>query len=100
MPFSNLIVKKAWDRCQGRCECTNAEHDHQGRCKNPLTWLLRGGDNISGGWEAQHITPIEEGGTDEIINCRIVCMKCYQEQMQLPSDLKSSKNKHVQTTIT
>jgi len=76
MPFSNHIVEEAWERCRGYCECTNAKHNHQGRCRHPLTQLQRG-INIDGGWEAQYITPIEEGGTDEIINCKIVCIECY-----------------------
>jgi hypothetical protein len=92
MPFSNLIVKDAWERCRGYCECTSAEHGHQRRCRHPLTWL-RSSINIDGGWEAQHITPIEEGGTDEMINCRIVCIECYQSQLQSLSNLKNTNNK-------
>ena len=81
MAFSSLIIKEAWERCGGCCECTNNQHDHSGRCKQLLTWFRRG-INIDGGWEPQHITPIEEGGTDDRINCKIVCIKCYHGQLQ------------------
>jgi hypothetical protein len=30
-----------------------------------------------------------------MINCKIVCIECYQSQLQLLSDFKSSRNKHV-----
>lgn len=87
MTFSNLIVKTAWERCRGNCECTDTQHSHSGRCRHPLMWFRRG-INIDGGWEAQHITPIEEGGTDGMINCKIVCIDCYQGQLQLLSEVK------------
>ena len=81
MPFSDFIVKEAWERCKKYCECTSPNHGHSRRCRLPLEWFRRG-INIPGGWEAQHITPIEEGGTDEMINCKIVCIECYQSQLK------------------
>lgn len=94
MPFSNLIVKGAWERCRGYCECTNVQHSHSGRCRN-LLQLFRRGVNVAGGWEAQHITLIEEGGTDDMINCKIVCIECYQNKAELFPGFKDTEKKQV-----
>lgn len=71
--FSADVVKAAFIRSDGECECTKSNHKHSGRCNNLITYNMRGMD-LPGGWEAYKINsecpPI-------IGNCRIICMDCY-----------------------
>lgn len=41
MGFPADLVKQAWERAGGRCECTR-KHDHTGRCYRRLVWENRG----------------------------------------------------------
>lgn len=67
MAFSELVIEKAWNRAEGRCEKCNKK-------------LAR--DNHSegewGAWEAHHIKAQKDGGDDSLSNCRILCLDCHK----------------------
>lgn len=80
MAFSESVVKKAWERSGGRCECQRSTHDHgKGRCNQQLSWDDRGNDKSLMGWEAHHITAAASGGPDILSNCEILCIACHKK---------------------
>ena len=75
MAFSNSVVRDAWKRAGGRCECTRVSHSHtDGRCNKLLSWDNRGRDGW-GKWEAHHRWV---GGPDTLSNCEILCWDCHK----------------------
>jgi hypothetical protein len=74
MEFSEKVLREAFSRSGGRCECRRASHRHgDQRCPKTLAWSSRGEE--SEGWEAHHI---DAGGTDVASNCEILCMSCFR----------------------
>ena len=67
MAFTEDVVKNAFDRVNGYCQV----------CGKKLVYASRGSAQGRGGWEARHIKPVLEWGKDEVRNCMIVCMECY-----------------------
>jgi len=74
MAFSDDVVRQAWTRANGRCECERRVCSHSGRCSRPLVWEQRGKDT-SNGWEAHHIVA---NGPDTLSNCEILCQPCHK----------------------
>jgi len=74
MVFSESIIKEAWQRAGGRCECERGLCGHNGRCGKQLEWNARGLESY-GGWEAHHIIA---GGVDTANNCEILCQGCHK----------------------
>jgi 5-methylcytosine-specific restriction endonuclease McrA len=74
MAFSEDVVKEAWKRSGGRCECKREQHGHTGRCYKELKLESRGKESEYG-WEAHHIAA---GGPDTVSNCEILCQKCHK----------------------
>jgi 5-methylcytosine-specific restriction endonuclease McrA len=81
MAFSEEVVKKAWDRAAGRCECKRTTHGHVGRCNTPLSWKNRGRDTDWGSWETHHRVSVQSGGTDDLSNCEILCWNCHSKTL-------------------
>lgn len=78
MAFSLDIVKQAFIRSQGKCECIRTLHRHLfGRCSNPVVWLNRGRFG-NGAWEANHKNRVESEGHDGLSNCEILCWPCHR----------------------
>jgi 5-methylcytosine-specific restriction endonuclease McrA len=75
MAFSESVVKQAWDRSGGKCECKRAAHGHTGRCNHTLLWSSQGKDTDFG-WEAHHINA---NGPDTLSNCEILCQTCHKK---------------------
>lgn len=76
MAFSEVTKDQAFARSGGRCECnrlhtgvTSAPH-HGGRCTNTFT--------RHGNWEAHHKVAVSSGGSDNLSNCEVLCVKCHQ----------------------
>jgi hypothetical protein len=72
--FPDSVVKEAFIRADGECECIDDNHDHSGKCNNLMIYNMRGMD-FPGGWETCQISsekPLDAG------NCRIVCIGCYK----------------------
>ena len=75
MVFSDEVVKKAWKRSGGRCECRRKTHGHPYiRCPKNLVWKNRGREG-RGAWEAHHIS---RTGGDGLSNCQILCWECHK----------------------
>jgi len=72
MAFSEEVVKQAWERAGGQCECRRRTHSHfYTPCGKVLIWENRGKGG-SGGWEAHHVTTSD----DVLSNCEILCSDC------------------------
>lgn len=69
MPFSDDVVRAAWQRAKGKCE----------KCNKELVWSNRGRESGVGAWEAHHITPVERRGSDDLQNCKILCWPCHEK---------------------
>ncbi len=76
MSFPDNIVKQAWIRSSGRCECTNANHEHIGRCNRRLLELYRGDIGTNWGWEA---CSRSEKYLKDPSDCEILCWECQDE---------------------
>jgi hypothetical protein len=67
------IIRKAWDRAGGKCECTATGHNHNStRCNQPLIWHNMGKVGI-GAWEAQNDSAKYMTNVDY---CKIICWNC------------------------
>ena len=77
MAFSDVVVADAWERADGRCECADPDHGHDGRCNEELEWDDRGREG-TGPWEAHHLSP---GGGDSLSNCQILCWPCHEQTL-------------------
>ncbi len=76
MAFSNEVVKQAWQRAGGKCECRRNDHNHDYvRCSKQLVWENRGREG-RGAWEAHHIN---SNGGDVLSNCEILCWDCHKK---------------------
>jgi len=69
MVFSEDVVKNAFDKVNGYCQI----------CGKKLIFNSRGNAEARGAWEARHIKPVSEGGKDEVRNCMVLCMECYDK---------------------
>jgi len=74
MAFSEDVVRQAWNRANGHCECMRSSCGHSGRCNKALVWEQRGKETPNG-WEAHHISA---GGSDTLSNCEILCQSCHK----------------------
>ena len=77
MPFPDEVVREAWERAKGQCQCDKISHaKHYGEpCPNKLVWENRGSED-EGGWEAHHVSAM--GGGDTLMNCEILCWTCFE----------------------
>ena len=67
MAFPKSIIDKAWERANGHCENCGKElskNNHE--------------EGERGAWEAHHITPQSEGGSDTLSNCKVLCLDCHK----------------------
>jgi hypothetical protein len=74
--FSEIIIERAWARCEGVCECEREGHQHKGRCKNTLIKERRGDKYSYFGWEAH-----SKSGyfMDDVDDVEILCLEhCYK----------------------
>lgn len=76
MSFPDNIVKLAWTRSSGRCECISTTHEHIGRCNRRLLELYRGDTETSYGWEAHSISGSDLKDTSD---CEILCWECRDD---------------------
>ena len=78
MSFTDDVVKQAWKRAGGLCECKRWAHKHQqARCGNLLVLANRGKEG-QGRWEAHRIS---SSGGDTLTNCEILCWDCYKQAL-------------------
>lgn len=75
MAFSEELVRTAWSRSAGRCECRRESHGYGERCGQSLLWWTMRGRVSAGGWDAFRRT---SWGTDVLANCEILCAACQR----------------------
>lgn len=73
--FSEDIIKQAWKRSGGQCECLRSTHGHQNRCQNLLKYENRGFEG-KGSWDSHRRIP---AGGESFYNCEILCGPCYKK---------------------
>ena len=74
MAFVESVVKQAWERSGGQCECRRRTHAHfYIPCGKSLRWETKGQSSY-GAWEV-HQTKV--GGGEGLDNCEILCWTCY-----------------------
>lgn len=72
---ASKVVRLAFIRSYGRCECTHLSHLHKNRCTFRLVWEKRGCES-SGGWEVYSPDGKEP---ESPANCMILCHLCYKK---------------------
>jgi len=74
MAFSEKVLKEAFSRSGGRCECRRPSHKHgDQRCPRELSWHLHGKEPE--GWQA-HLLAAD--GPETAVNCEVLCYSCYR----------------------
>lgn len=78
MAFSDEVVREAWRRAGGKCECERISHKNHllRKCNKQLSLGNRGREEGWGCWEAHHKTST---GGDTLGNCEILCWDCHQQ---------------------
>ena len=70
------LVKQAWTRSSGLCECKRIGCQHTGgRCNTPLEEKAFREDEGSG-W---YVRPINEFGPAKLFNVEAVCSECHNK---------------------
>ena len=83
MAFSDRVLREAWRRAGGRCECPRTTHDHYGKCNQTLVWRNRNRDGL-GGWQEHSKSGQYE---DSVKDCQLLCWGCYTLTFQ-PSKIQ------------
>jgi hypothetical protein len=73
--FPEDIVRQAWERSGGQCECNRRTHKHfYTPCGKTLKYEKRG-DIGEGAWEVRQLKTLDG---DTLSNCEIICMECHE----------------------
>jgi len=67
MAFPSTVKLAALQRAAGRCECTQAHHDHAGRCPEHVTLATA---------QFQRAVRRFRPGFDGVVNCEVRCARC------------------------
>jgi 5-methylcytosine-specific restriction endonuclease McrA len=67
-------------RSMAVCECRLDNHQHAVPCGVSLRLGSRAGEG-EGDWEAHHIVPVSEGGSDKLDNCAVMCWSCHNKTL-------------------
>ena len=79
MIFDRELVKQAWARSSGMCECKRIGCQHPGgRCTNAIEEKKFNEDEV-GGW---YVRPINEFGPEKLFNVEAVCAECFNKVKQ------------------
>lgn len=74
MAFPDNIVRQAWDRAAGQCECEKRTHPHfYVPCAKPLVWENRG----KKGWGGWDVKVVNSNKNEVLANAEVVCMTCF-----------------------
>jgi hypothetical protein len=85
MTFSDRVLREAWRRAGGRCECRRSTHDHYGTCNEPLVWESKGREG-QGKWQAHSRSGLYE---DSVKDCQLFCWGCHILTIQ-PSKIQNA----------
>lgn len=77
MAFPESVVRQAWQRAGGRCQCQRVTHGHSRRCNKQPVWKNRGREG-RGKWEAHHRV---RGRGDILSNCEMLCWDCHSKTL-------------------
>ncbi len=80
MAFSPKVLSEAWVRSMAACECRLADHQHAVPWGVSLRLAGRGVEG-EGAWEAHHIVPESDGGSDKLDNCAVMCWSCHSKTL-------------------
>lgn len=73
----------AFRRAKGMCECSRLDHEHQGRCSNPVLWRSQGLRTplgiLFGVWQVRHIIDPNKGGNNHLKNIEVLCWTCNRK---------------------
>lgn len=74
--FPDSVVRQAWERSQGKCECRMTNCGQSIPHGKALKWEDRGNDYSQYGWEAHHRN---SNGEPVVSNCAILCIPCHKK---------------------
>jgi len=74
--FTEDVVKSAFERCGGQCECELRGCGHVGECPQIFRYEDRATSERTG-WQAHHKIPVSENGPATVENCQILCTDCH-----------------------
>lgn len=75
MEIPESVVREAWERSGGRCECRNVRHNHPNiKCDRQLIWENRDIDRSQGAWKIC-VKPHDGQVTADL--CEVLCCECY-----------------------
>ena len=77
MAFSEEVVKQAWIRAGGKCECIKGPHKHlKIACGRALDFEKKGKSGETGCWDIVQIKPADLGGDYSANNSHVICCDC------------------------
>jgi hypothetical protein len=75
MVIPDDVIRKAWERASGQCECEKRNHPHfYVPCAKPLVWENRGKKGW-GGWDVKLRDPNKSETAD---NLEVLCITCSE----------------------
>lgn len=66
MAFSQETINQAWRRSGAKCENCNKALDSQN-------------SKFGMQWHAHHIKSVDAGGSNGLVNCKILCVPCHEK---------------------
>ena len=77
MEFSDEVLKQAFIRAEGKCECVKGTHKHPKlSCGHSLSFEKRGMQGDKDCWDAVQKKHTDHGGDFSLNNCQIICCEC------------------------
>lgn len=70
------IIKKAWVKSDGRCQCRGECGSHPGPCQKELTFSSQGKENSWGCWEML-VPETPENISMKKHDYKVMCRRCY-----------------------
>ncbi|OGC89338.1 MAG: hypothetical protein A2W25_10475 [candidate division Zixibacteria bacterium RBG_16_53_22] len=79
--MNEWAIRDRWKEIDGRCECSDGGHGHEGRCYRKLTFVRRG-YNCREGWDIKK--EYGHGGVNRriVTGFKIICMECLRNNYQ------------------
>ena len=75
----DTVLRQAWQRSEGKCQCTRIDHGHPYvRCNKRLVWE-RQDKLVPGGWRIRKRIGYGKNATSA---CEILCWECFQKAIQ------------------
>jgi len=88
--MNEWAIRDRWKEINGRCECNDLGHDHEGRCCRKLTFVKRG-YKCTEGWDIRKEYGYKGIDKRVITGFKIVCMECL-ENTHKKGDVSAGNN--------